>query len=49
MGYTARLQYIFQSGTPKMDVAFYQKFTTYPDVPRNYQPTDLEEKGKLPA
>lgn len=45
MDFTARLQYIFQSGVPKMDVAFYQKITTYPNIVRNYMPTDLEEAG----
>ncbi|OCL07765.1 hypothetical protein AOQ84DRAFT_408338 [Glonium stellatum] len=47
MGYTSRLMYIFQSGVPRMDLAFYQKFTTYPNVVRNYQPTDLEEADVL--
>lgn len=46
LGYTARLQYIFQSGVPKMDLAFYQKLTAYRAVPRNYQPVDLEQVGK---
>ncbi|KAJ5605313.1 secreted protein [Penicillium lagena] len=45
IGYIARLQYIFQSGVPKLDLAFYQKLTTYPQIPRNYQPTDLEDAG----
>lgn len=48
IGYTARLQYIFQSGVPKMDIAFYQKFTAYRSVPRNYQPIDFETDGKHP-
>lgn len=46
MGFAARLQYIFQSGVPKRDFAFYQKFTVYPKVPRNYKPIDFEEKGE---
>lgn len=46
LGYIARLQHIFQSGVPKMDLAFYQKITTYHDVKRSYQPTDLEAAGK---
>ena len=45
VGYIARLQYIFQSGIPKLDLAFYQKLTTYPQTPRSYIPTDLEEDG----
>jgi hypothetical protein len=44
--YAARLQYIFQSGIPKRDFAFYQKLTAYSSVPRNYQPIDLEQAGK---
>jgi len=28
------------------DLAFYQKFTAYQSVPRNYQPTDLEVTGR---
>jgi hypothetical protein len=43
--FVARLSYIFQSGIPKMDVAFYQYLTMYPQVVRNYMPTDLEEAG----
>jgi hypothetical protein len=45
IGYAARLQYISQSGIPKRDLAFYQKFTAYNSVPRKYQPTDLEFAG----
>lgn len=45
LGYTARLEYVFQSGTPRRDLAFYQKFTVYPNVVRNYQPIDLEQAG----
>jgi hypothetical protein len=46
MGFVARMQYIFQSGVPKMDLAFYHKWTTYTATPRSYGPTDLEEAGK---
>ncbi|KAI9668279.1 MAG: hypothetical protein M1821_001099 [Bathelium mastoideum] len=45
MNFTARLSYIFQSGIPKLDLAFYMKITTFPDIVRNYQPTDLEDAG----
>ncbi|KAI9714496.1 MAG: hypothetical protein M1820_000457 [Bogoriella megaspora] len=45
MNFTARLSYIFQSGIPKMDLAFYMKITTFPSIVRNYLPTDLEEAG----
>ncbi len=43
--FVARLQYIFQSGIPKIDLAFYQKITTFPNIVRNYEPTDLEAAG----
>lgn len=43
--FSARLSYIFQSGVPKMDVALYEKITYFPNIVRNYQPTDLEEAG----
>lgn len=43
--FSARLSYIFQSGVPKRDIAFYQKITTYPSILRNYDPTDLQEAG----
>ncbi|KAL1984134.1 hypothetical protein VTN96DRAFT_9439 [Rasamsonia emersonii] len=45
--FVARNNYILQSGTPKIDVAFWQKITTYPGhiTNRTYEPTDLEEKG----
>lgn len=43
--YTARNSFIFQSGVPKMDLAFYQKLTTYPHFVRSYEPTDLESAG----
>jgi hypothetical protein len=49
LGYVARLQYIFQSGTPKMDLAFYQKLTGYKNTPRSYQPHDLEAAGEFYA
>lgn len=43
--FMARHSYIFQSGIPKMDVAFYEYITTFPRIVRNYMPTDLEERG----
>jgi hypothetical protein len=45
LGYCARHSYLFQSGVPKMDVAFYQKFTKYGSVSTNYLPTDLTDVG----
>lgn len=46
MDFIARLSYIFQTGVPKRDLAFYSKMTTYPDIFTNYQPVDLEEAGR---
>ncbi|RFU31735.1 hypothetical protein B7463_g4619, partial [Scytalidium lignicola] len=45
--FVARTNYILQSGTPKIDIAFWQKITTYPGhiTQRTYQPTDLENAG----
>ena len=45
LNFTARLSYIFQSGIPKLDLAFYMKITTFPQIVRNYQPQDLEDAG----
>ena len=46
LNFTARLSYIFQSGVPKVDLAFYQYFTTYPGHRgSNYMPSDLEDAG----
>ncbi|KAH8897356.1 secreted protein [Thozetella sp. PMI_491] len=44
-GYCARHSYLFQSGVAKVDIAFYQKLTTYPNIPQNYQPSDLTDAG----
>ena len=43
--FVAKLSYIFQSGVPKMDLAFYQYITTYPVVVQNCMPTDLGKAG----
>jgi len=47
MDFVARNNWIAQAGVPKMDVAFWQKVTTYPGHVqlRTYQPADLEEMG----
>ena len=45
LDFTARHSYIFQSGIPKRDFAFYQYLTTYPVIAQSYYPTDLEERG----
>lgn len=49
LGYLARNSFILQTGVPKMDIAFYQKFTTYTATPVSYEPTDLSDYGKLIA
>ncbi|KAJ5820046.1 hypothetical protein N7474_005637 [Penicillium riverlandense] len=45
LDFLARHSFIFQSGIPKRDVAFYMYITTFPGIVRNYMPTDLEEAG----
>jgi alpha-L-rhamnosidase len=45
LDFIARNSFIFQSGIPKMDIVLYQYVTTFPNIVRNYQPTDLEESG----
>jgi hypothetical protein len=47
--FVARNNFILQSGTPKRDIAFWQKVTTYPGhiTTRTYQPTDLETAGNF--
>ena len=47
MDYVARNNWVLQAGVPKIDIAFWQKVTTYPGhiQLRTYEPTDLEELG----
>lgn len=47
MDFVARNNWVAQAGTPKIDVAFWQKTTVYPGhiQLRTYEPTDLEEMG----
>ena len=46
LNFTARLSYIFQSGVPRRDLAFYQYFTTYPGHRGpNYMLSDLQDAG----
>lgn len=49
MEFVARNNFIFQSGVPQMDIAFWQKVTVYPGhiTTRTYEPADLEEAGVL--
>lgn len=48
MDFVARNNFIFQSGKPEIDIAFWQKITTYPGhiQLRTYEPSDLEEAGQ---
>ncbi|GAB7349945.1 hypothetical protein MBLNU459_g0641t1 [Dothideomycetes sp. NU459] len=43
--WTARTQYIAQSGIPKIDLAFWLKSTDYANIETMYSPTDLEQAG----
>ncbi|KAJ9499406.1 hypothetical protein H2202_004989 [Exophiala xenobiotica] len=45
--FVARNNFVVQTGVPKLDIAFWQKMTTYPGhiQLRTYEPTDLEEAG----
>ncbi|CAK1355414.1 hypothetical protein CB0940_00861 [Cercospora beticola] len=45
MDWTARTQWIAQSGTPKIDLAFWLKRNEYFDVPSVYDPNDLQDAG----
>lgn len=47
MDFVARNNWVMQAGVPKMDLAFWQKVTTYPGhiQLRTYEPTDLEGMG----
>lgn len=46
MNWTARTQYIAQSGTPKIDLAFWLKKSQFFDKNTQYYPNDLVESGK---
>ncbi|KAK5120725.1 hypothetical protein LTR85_006083 [Meristemomyces frigidus] len=43
--FIARNQYIFQSGVPKLDLAFYSKYTTYAAIQSFYAANDLVDAG----
>lgn len=45
MNWTARVQYVAQSGVPKMDLVFWLKKNDYFDVDSQYLPTDLQDAG----
>jgi hypothetical protein len=46
MNWTARMQYVAQTGTPKIDLAFWLKKTQFFDKASQYRPNDLVEAGK---
>ncbi|KAF7198549.1 hypothetical protein HII31_00288 [Pseudocercospora fuligena] len=43
--YTARVQQVMQTGTAKVDIAFWSKKTSYVTVPTIYAPNDLVQAG----
>lgn len=45
MNWTARTQYVAQSGIPKIDLAFWLKKDDYFEVPSVYLPNDLQDAG----
>ncbi|KAF2732260.1 secreted protein [Polyplosphaeria fusca] len=47
LNFIARNNWVFQSGIPRLDIAIWQKMTTYPGhiQLRTYEPTDLEKAG----
>lgn len=47
MDWVARMQYVAQSGVPKIDLAFWLKSDQYFNVPSAYLSNDLVEAGKL--
>lgn len=47
MNWTARTQYIAQTGIPKIDLAFWLKKSQFFDKDSQYHPNDLVEHGKL--
>jgi hypothetical protein len=47
MNWTARTQYIAQSGVPKVDLAIWLKDTSFATLSNKYLPSDLEAAGKF--
>jgi hypothetical protein len=45
LDWTARIQWVAQTGIPKIDLAFYSKSTDYRSIGTVYTPTDLSEAG----
>ena len=46
MNWTARMQYVAQTGIPKIDLAFWLKQVQFFDKASQYRPNDLVEAGK---
>jgi hypothetical protein len=46
MNWTARMQYVAQTGIPKIDLAFWLKKVQFFDKASQYHPNDLVEAGK---
>ncbi|KAF2172380.1 hypothetical protein M409DRAFT_50088 [Zasmidium cellare ATCC 36951] len=45
MNWTARVQYVAQSGVPKIDLVFWSKKNDYYEVDSQYLPNDLQDAG----
>lgn len=45
LNWTARTQWVAQTGIPKIDLAFWSKSTDYRSIPTQYGPNDLVEAG----
>lgn len=45
MNWTARVQYVAQSGVPKIDLAFWLKLDQFFSVDNQYEPNDLQQAG----
>jgi hypothetical protein len=45
LNWTARTQWVAQTGTPRIDLAFWLKSTDYRSITSQYSQTDLEEAG----
>lgn len=45
LDWLGRVQYVAQSGVPRVDLAFWSKLTAYESVTSQYVPTDLQDAG----
>lgn len=47
LNWTARTQFIAQTGIPKVDLVFWSKLGSYSSISTQYAPTDLVDAGKV--